>query len=73
MKLIEVKKGKRAQFVNDEHNHFMEVFLVSGRNIAAENGYKIRLNGSLINSFSEFQPFSRKCRELITELELEEN
>ncbi|WP_116772513.1 hypothetical protein [Maribacter litoralis] len=73
MNLTGVKKGKRIQFVNDEHNHFMEVFRVMDRNMEVENGFKIRLNGELIHSYSEFQPFSRKCRDLINEFELDEN
>lgn len=73
MNLTEVKKGKRIQFINDEHNYFMEVFRVIDRNKEIENGFKIRFNGKLIHSYTEFQPFSKKCRNLINEFELNEN
>ncbi len=72
MNLIEVKKGNRVQFINHKHDYFMEAFLIVDREEGSANGYKIMLNGKLAGSFKAYQPFSKKCRALITEWQLEE-
>jgi len=72
MNLLEVKKGKRLQFINHEDDSFLEVFQTTDRREELANGFKIILNGKLIDSFKSFPPFSQKCKELIEEWELEE-
>lgn len=72
MELIKVKQGKRLQFINYEYDHFMEVFMVNDRPENRSNGYKIRLNGELVGDFKTYPLFSKKCKNLIKDYELEE-
>ncbi|WP_161595364.1 hypothetical protein [Maribacter aurantiacus] len=72
MELIKVKQGKRLQFINNEYEHFMEVFQVTDRPEQSENGYKIRLNGELVGDFRTYPPFSKECKTLIKDYKLEE-
>ncbi len=72
MELINVKKGKRVQFINHEFDHFMEAFLVKDRKEAWANGFKIILNGKLVHTSQTFKSFKTKCNTLISEWDLEE-
>lgn len=71
MKLIEVKKGKRAQFINHEHDYFLEAFLVNESKDISKIEYKILFNGQLIGRYETYALFSKKCRDLVKEWNLQ--